>query len=117
VLAIEDSTDAHWLSPDRLSLDLTGTETVTLRFQNHTPARRMRLRFTTEADVVWNEAQSLTFPVTPEDNGCRTYGLDMSAVPAWKGRLKQLRVDLANGEPLTGTCRLDYVWVTRPAAD
>lgn len=111
VLAIEDSSDAHLLSPDRLGLELTGKETVTIRFQNHTPATRMRLRFTTAADSVWDAAKSLSFPVTPDDNGCRTYCLDMSAVPAWKGQLKQVRLDLAIGEPLTGTCRFDYVWI------
>jgi hypothetical protein len=113
VLAIEESSDAHLLSPDHLGLDLTGHDTVTLRFQNHTPAAQMRLRFTTEADAVWDDAKSRTFTVAADDNGCRTYSLDMSAVPAWKGRLRQLRLDLATGEPLTGTCRFDYVWITQ----
>lgn len=114
VLAIENSSDAHLLSPDRLDCGLTGQETVTVRLQNHTPATRMRLRFTTDADAVWDDANSRTFTVVAEDNSCRTYCLDMSAVPAWKGRLKQLRLDLATGEPVTGTCRFDYVWITRP---
>ncbi|NLX98913.1 MAG: hypothetical protein GXY83_22435 [Rhodopirellula sp.] len=112
ILAIEDSPDAHLLSPDRLGIDLTGREKVVIRFQNHTPATGMRLRFTTEADTTWNDAKSLPFTVVAEDNDCRTYALDMSAVPEWKGRLRQLRVDLATGEPLTGTCRFDYVWIT-----
>ena len=56
------------------------------------------------------------FAVAANDNGSRTYCLDMSAVPAWKGRLRQLRLDLAIGEPLTGTCRFDYVWLTSAAA-
>lgn len=113
VLAIEASSDAHLLSPDRLGLDLTGPETVVLRFQNHTRATAMRLRFTTEADTVWDEAKSRTFPVVADDTGCRTYALDMSAVPSWQGRLNQLRLDLASGENVTGTCRLDYLWITR----
>jgi len=113
VLAIEASSDAHLLSPERLGLDLTGPETVVLRFQNHTPATAMRLRFTTEADTVWDDAKSRTFPVVANDTECRTYALDLSAVPAWKGRLSQLRLDLANGEPVTGTCRFDYLWITR----
>ena len=113
LLAIENSSDANLLSPDDLGLDLTGQETITVRFQNHTPASRMRLRFTTEADGVWDDAKSHTFPVVANDNGGRTYCVDMSGVPAWKGRLRQLRLDLATGESLTGTCRFDYIWITR----
>lgn len=113
VLAIEGSSDAHLLSPDHLGVDLTGQDSITIRFQNHTPATQMRLRFTTEADAAWDDAKSRVFSVVANDNGSRTYSLDMSAVPAWKGRLRQLRLDLATGEPLTGTCRFDYLWVTR----
>ncbi len=113
VLAIEDSPDAHLLSPDRLGIELTGRENVTLRFQNHTPATRMRLRFTTDVDEAWDDAKSCSFTVAADDNGCRTYHVDMSDVAAWKGRLRQLRLDLATGTPLTGTCRFDYVWINR----
>ena len=115
VVAVEDSSDAHLLSPDHLGVDLTGHPTVTIRFQNHTPAAQMRLKFTTEADGVWDDAKSRAFPVVANDNGSRTYSLDMSAVPAWKGRLRQLRLDLATGQPLTGTCRFDYMWITSPS--
>ena len=111
VLAVEDSADAHLLSADRLGLDLTGKETITIRFQNHTPATEMRLKFTTEADPVWDDAKSRALAVVANDNESRTYSLDLSAVPAWKGRLRQLRLDLATGKPLTGTCRIDYIWV------
>ena len=71
----------------------------------------MRLKFTTEADAVWNDAKSLAFPVVAHDNASRVYALDLSTVPTWKGQLRQLRLDLASGSPLTGTCRLDYIWV------
>ena len=115
VLAIEDSPDAHLLSADHLGIALTGKETITLRFQNHTPATEMRLKFTTEADPVWNDAKSRAFPVVANDNDSRTYSLDLSAIDAWQGRLRQLRLDLATGKPLTGTCRFDYIWVCSAA--
>jgi hypothetical protein len=111
VLAIEESPDAHLLSADHLGIALAGKETLTLRFQNHTPATEMRLKFTTDADPLWNDAKSRTFAVVANDNDSRTYSLDLSTVPAWKGRLRQLRLDLATGKPLTGTCRFDYIWV------
>ena len=115
VLAIEDSPDARLLSADHLGIDLRGKETITIRFQNHTPATEMRLKFTTQSDPVWDDAKSRAFTVVANDNDSRTYSLDLSAVPAWKGRLRQLRLDLATGKPLTGTCRFDYIWVCSAA--
>jgi hypothetical protein len=112
VLAIEDSPDAYLLSPEGLGVDLTGKETITVRFQNHTPATKMRLKFTTDADANWDSAKSLAFKVIANDNESRTYTLDLSRIPEWKGRLRQLRLDLATGEPLTGTCRFDYIWIS-----
>ena len=54
LLAIKNRLDAHLLSPDHVGLELSGQENITLRFQNHTPASRMRLRFTTESDADWD---------------------------------------------------------------
>jgi hypothetical protein len=42
----------------------------------------MRLKFTTEADPVWNDAKSRAFPVVANDNEARTYSVDLSALPA-----------------------------------
>ena len=113
MLAIENSPDACLLSPGPLGVDLSGREAITIRFQNHTPASAMRLAFTTEADTTWDTAKSRTFKVIPNDNGPRTYTVNMTGAPAWTGRLRQLRLDLATGEPLTGTCRFDYIWISR----
>jgi hypothetical protein len=116
ILAIQDSPDAHLLSPDQLNLELTGRETITLKFQNHTPATEMRLRFTTAADPVWNDAKSRAFTVVANDNDCRTYTVPLQGVPGWNGRLRQLRLDLATGKPLTGTYRFDYFWLSRTSS-
>ncbi|HEY3319573.1 MAG TPA: LamG-like jellyroll fold domain-containing protein [Planctomycetota bacterium] len=115
VLAIEDSSDAHLLSADNLGVALTGKETITICFQNHTPATEMRLKFTTEADNTWNDIKSRAFAVAPNDNESRVYSVNLSDIPAWKGKLRQLRLDLATGKPLTGTCRFDYIWVCTSA--
>lgn len=111
ILAIKDSPDVHLLSADKLDLDLADKKTLTIRFQNHTPATQMRWRFTTDADPTWDDAKSCTFPVVANDNENRIYTLDLAAAPGWKGRLRQLRLDLADGRPLTGTCRFDYIWL------
>jgi hypothetical protein len=76
----------------------------------------MRLRLTTDSDAEWDDAKSRDFAVVAEDDGARTYSLDMSGVPGWKGRLRQIRLDLATGESLSGTCRFDYIWITRPVS-
>ena len=92
-------------------MSLKRHKTVRLRLQNHTSATRMTLRFITSADPVWNEAKSMSFAVTPNDNQQSNYTVDMSALPGWTGELKQLRLDLTGGEPATGTCRVDYIWI------
>jgi hypothetical protein len=113
IVAVENSPNAHLLSPDALGLDCARCPTVTLRFQNRTPATRMRLRFTTADAPAWDDTRAREFEVVPDDTGTRVYRLDLAATPGWTGRVKQLRLDLATGAPLTGTCRLDYVWIGR----
>jgi hypothetical protein len=111
ILAIENSPDAQLLSPDNLDIDAGSAKTCRIRFQNHTPAREMRLRFTTDSDDAWDDGKSKSFAVVPNDNGPRQYAVDMSDVPGWAGRLKQIRLDISTGLPLTGTCRFDYIWI------
>jgi hypothetical protein len=73
----------------------------------------MRLRFTTADAPGWDAARAREFEVVPDDTGTRVYRIDMAGAPGWSGCVKQLRIDLATGAPLTGTCRLDYVWIGR----
>lgn len=109
ILAVEDSNDAHLLSPDNLDVNVDHHKLIRIRFMNHTPATTMRFRFTTAGDQAWDDAKSRDFDVIPNDEAPRAYVVDMSSVPGWKGTLKQLRLDLATGENLTGTCRFDYI--------
>jgi hypothetical protein len=111
VVAVENSTDAYLQSGDDLGVDLSRNHALTIRFQNHTPATHMRLRFTTAAEPEWGDANSRAFEVVRNDTGPRVYTVDMSDVSGWSGRLKQLRLDLSDGASLTGTCRIDYIWI------
>ncbi|MBI2300792.1 MAG: hypothetical protein HYU66_17930 [Armatimonadetes bacterium] len=111
IVAIKDSTTAHLASPDNLGTDLAAAKVLRLRLMNHTPATHMRLRFTTAADPAWDDRKGVLFEVSPNDTAPRAYAVDLARQPGWTGRLKQLRLDLATGTPLTGTCRLDYVWL------
>ena len=111
IVAIKDSPDAHLLSPDALGLDLGKNGLFAILFQNHTPAARMRLRFTTKTAPTWEANLGQSLAVTPNDTEARLYTLDMRAAAGWSGKLKQLRLDFADGSPLTGTCRIDYMWI------
>jgi hypothetical protein len=111
IIALENTTDAYLLSATDLALPLAANPCVKIRFQNHTPATRMRFRFTTDSQPDWDAANGKSFAVTPNDNAPREYVVDMSDVAGWQGTLKQLRLDLATGTPLTGTCRIDYIWI------
>lgn len=113
MVAIKDATEAHLLSPDALDTDLDENGLVAIRFQNHTPATYMRLRFTTKDAPTWEANLGQTFTVTPNDTESRIYRIDLRSVAGWRGDLKQLRLDIADGTPLTGTCRIDYVWIGR----
>ncbi|TWT83459.1 hypothetical protein CA13_49240 [Planctomycetes bacterium CA13] len=42
---------------------------------------------------------------------------DRPVVGAWKDSLKQLRLDRATGEPVTGACRFGYVLIIRQLLD
>jgi hypothetical protein len=102
----------HYLwKRSNLDVALKRNKTVQLRLQNHTSATRMTLRFITKTDSAWDDAKSKSFAVTPNDNDFRNYTVDLSTLPGWNGKLKQLRLDLTGGEPATGTCRIDYIWL------
>ncbi len=111
IVALESAPDAHLLSPDSLDVELGANGMVTIRFQNQTPAVQMRLRFTTAAAPAWEANLGESFAVTAHDAMPRVYTVDMRKTPGWSGRLKQLRLDFAGGTPLTGTCRIDYLWI------
>jgi hypothetical protein len=111
ILAIKDAPDAHLLSPDELKVDLDANGIIAIRFQNHTPATRMHIRFTTEAAPRWEANLGQPFDVIPDDNEARLYSVDMRSAGGWSGKLKQLRLSFADGTPLTGTCRVDYIWI------
>jgi len=83
--------------------------------QNHTGATHLRLRFTTDAEPSWAANLGTHFNVAARDPSPRLYTVDMSAVEGWHGRLKQLRLELADGAPVTGTCRIDYIWLGGPS--
>ena len=112
VLAVKNAASAHILSPDDLGVSSEQADTLVIRLQNHTDSTRMRVSFTTAAAPEWARAQTCSFDVTPKDEADTVYRVPLH----WKGALKQLRIDFAaSGRPVTGTCRIDYIGLSREA--
>ncbi|MDD2599778.1 MAG: LamG domain-containing protein [Kiritimatiellae bacterium] len=111
IVAMESAPDAHLLSPDALNVDIDKNKIIAIRLQNHTPVEQMRIRFTTKKAPTWDANLSQAFAVTPHNTVEHLYTIDMRKAPGWSGKLKQLRIDFTDGTPLTGTCRIDYIWI------
>ena len=107
ILAIKEAKEPHLLSADHLGVPLAAgaCDAAVLRLQNHTNAKRMRLSFMTETDATW---QTRDFDVVPDDLEDRIYVVPLAST----GTLRQMKLDFTvDGVPVTGTCRLDYIWL------
>jgi len=114
VVALKSAKEAHLLSPDDLYLSKNGIDRVRIRMQNRTNAAKMRLKYLTTEDMSWDDAKSVVFDVTSEDRDERVYEIPLSLC----GHLKRLRLDFAADETsVTGTVRIDYIWVGRVVSD
>ncbi len=112
VMAIKDAKNAHILSEEGLGLKCDECPVLSIRMQNHTPSRRMKVSFTTDSSVEWNNANAVEFDVVPNDNDDTLYQIRMDGCAGWKGTVRQLRIDFSADEtPITGTCRIDYIWL------
>ena len=82
-----------------------------IRMQNRTRSRQMRLWWQTEGvSPQWTKNSSVTFEVKPMDEGDSTYEVSLPPV----GGIKRLKLSFsANATPVTGTCRIDYIWLGR----
>ncbi len=114
VIAVKGSADAALVSPrDRhlgVSFSAVRANALRIRMQNRTSSRRMRVWWQTTRAPVWDSARSVAFDVVPEDGDDRVYVVPMPAV----GNVKRLKVAFsADGEPVTGTVRIDYIWAGR----
>lgn len=115
VFAIKNADKPALLSPDQLGLDAASTRRLTLRLQNHTNATQLLVSFRLNGQDDWTQTQTqtLTLPLVPHDQQDTLYHLDLDQSPAWKGTLRQLRLQFRapDGQTVTGTCRLDYLWL------
>ena len=80
---------------------------VRIKMMNHTDSGKMRLWWQTDGTPEWKEANSVAFDVKPQDVDDAVYTVPMPRI----GGVKQFRLSFsADGSPVTGTCRIDYIW-------
>lgn len=104
----QGASSAHILSPDELNVGRALGDVLTIKMQNHTDSSRMRVRYTTIGNPGWTDAKSVCFDVRPPDDDDTLYTLRFGLGP--QDRLKRFRIDFsADGKPVTGTCRIDYI--------
>ena len=112
VMAIKEAKNAHILSEEGLGLKCDECPVLSIRMQNHTPSKRMKVIFTTDSSAEWNNANAMEFDVVPNDNDDTLYQIRMDGCAGWKGTVRQLRIDFSADEtPITGTVRIDYIWL------
>ncbi len=111
VIAVKESAEAALVSARDRRLGVTfnahGANALRIRMQNHTTSRRMRVWWQTSGAPTWDRARSVAFAVVPQDGDDRVYTVPLPPV----GGVKQMKLAFsADGEPVTGTVRLDYIW-------
>ena len=115
IVAVENSASARLLSEDALNVDIAKHKVILVRMQNGTSAKRMSVAFTTRADPAWDSGKRVSFKVIPNDSEVREYRIDLSGVAEWTGQLKALKLELADGTEVTGTCRIDAIRIENEA--
>ena len=114
VIAMQNAAGACLVSPDDRDTGIMfngdRANAVRVKMMNHTDSARMRLWWQTDAAPEWKEANSVAFGVKPQDADDAVYTVPMPRI----GVVKQFRLSFsADGSPVTGTCRIDYIWAGR----
>ena len=106
VLAVKNASSAYITSAD--GLDIPGeVDTFTVKMQNHTNSNRMRLTCAVYREQDKTESRPIEFAVKPNDEDDTTYTIPLgSPIKARRFRLDFSAKDI----PVTGTCRIDYIW-------
>ena len=112
VMAIKEAKNAHILSAEGLGLKTEECPVLTIRMQNHTTSKRMKVSFKTDSATEWLPENAVEFDVVPNDDDDTLYTIRMDGCAGWKGTLEQLRIDFSSDDtPITGTVRIDYIWL------
>ncbi len=102
-------TDPFIYTPDNLGLAASDHKVIRIRMKNDTPATKAKIYWTRTTDSGANELRNKQFTVVPSDTGERVYTIRMDDEPLWNGTIRNIRFDLADNGPGTGTITVDYV--------
>lgn len=111
VIAVKNSGTAAIVTPDDrdvgVCFDAKRANAVRIKMQNHTTSTAMRLWWQTDGTPSWDETRSVVFAVDPLADDDRVYTIPMPQI----GTIKQFKLSFAaDGQPVTGTVRIDYIW-------
>jgi hypothetical protein len=115
VVALKDAAQACIVTADDMDVGVEcnarRVNTMRIKMQNRTSSRRMRLWWQVNGRApAWDEKNSAVFDVKPQD--CDDSVYDVALPPV--GGLKQLKLSFsADGDAVSGTCRIDYIWLGR----
>ncbi|MBQ9431913.1 MAG: right-handed parallel beta-helix repeat-containing protein [Kiritimatiellae bacterium] len=113
VIALKETAEACIVTPDEMDVGVqcsaTRANAMRIKMQNHTDSKRMRLWWqTNSAAPLWEEKNTIAFDVTAMDGDDTIYTVSLPPI----GNLKQLKLAFsADGKKVTGTCRIDYIWL------
>lgn len=85
-------TDPGLLSPAELDVDATAFRTIRVRMRNETSDKQGTVFFTTNLHPSF-EGTHVFFDLIPNDSEIREYDIDVARHDAWKGVVKQIRLD------------------------
>ncbi|HZG58861.1 DUF5722 domain-containing protein [Paenibacillus sp.] len=87
------------LTSGAFAVSIAERNAISLRLANGTPAKRMKVSWTTAEDPDWDEEKSKLFDVEPF-SGMKSYDFNMSNKLSWGGTLQSFRIQpvLADGE-------------------
>lgn len=98
-------------------IDLTASEYTALEVRcrykyTSAYAQPISVYFTTDSDGTMSETMSIKLPMSSTDSGgeWETLRADLTAIPSWKGIIKQLRFDPFNA---VGSMEIDYIRFVR----
>lgn len=102
--------NGYFYSPNNLSVnDLDkDKDIIEIRLKNNSSGKSGQVYFTTNTSTTFNNAKMLSFPISANDTGYKTYRIKAKGNTNWVGILKQLRFNLAN-DTNTGDVLVDYI--------
>lgn len=101
--------DPYFLSPDNMGIDMNKNTVIKLRMRQTTTSTMGRIYFTTTTSTAWDEGKAKGFYIHDPDGGYVDYIIDMQYCDAWKGTLKQLRIDPIDNSGVLGKMSIDYI--------